>query len=547
LRALLKATDLPSLPTTLPATLEEWLPLDHWETGQALDQPLTKPPGEGIVGLLQATWLQVLLCVCAALPLLSPHMPPLTDLGGHLGRFAVQIDGGASAALRQWYSFHWTVIPNLGTDLLMQLLAPHIGLEPALKAIVIAIVVIQAAGFLTLARIVHGQVPPTALLALPLVYGYPFQYGFLNYTLCTALGTWALALWLAMDKPALRLSRWLVFVPIAAALWVCHLEGWALFCILAAGCEFARWRDQELAWTAVLARAAAALSCLLVPCLLFAFWPHAEGARGETGVWFDMIGKLGMVVMAMRDRWGPWDVASALLLLGVIAWTWTARGFSRHAGLSLGALLVGAAFVLLPKHVGGTSFVDMRLVPMILAVALIAVRPREDGPSRVVETLAVVGLVFVGARFAGNAISMAMFDHQFTQDLPVLDAVPRDALLVTLTIKPCVDYDPWLHERRTHLAGYALARRHAFANDQWAMAGGQLLRVHAPAMGRFIGDPSQTGSPGFCRGRPGVTDLVENVPPAVNYLWILENGVAREFGGWHPIRKSPGSVLYTRD
>ncbi len=538
----MQATNLPALPLS---DLEEWLPVDHWEGSFA---PVA-PVGGVVVAWLQASWLQVLCCIAAALPLVWPHTPPLTDLGGHLGAFAVQIDGGKSASLAQWYSFRWTAIPNLGTDLLMQLLAPHMGLEPALKAIAIAIVVVQAAGFLVLARVVHGHVPPTALLALPLVYGYPFQYGFLNFTLCTALGTWALALWIRLDKPVLRSSRWLAFVPISCALWICHLEGWAVFCILAGGCELARRREQEpeLAWREVLARAAAPLSCLMVPCLLFAFWPHPEGATGETGVWFDVIGKLGMIVMAMRDRWGMWDVASALALVGAIGWTWRSRSFERHAGLSLGAAIVGAAFVLLPKHVGGTSFVDMRLVPMIMATALIAVRPREDCPARVVELLAIAGLVFMGARMTGNAISLAIFDREFAADLSVLDAMPRDALLVTLNVRPCLDYDPWLRDRRSHLAGYALARRHDFANDQWAMAGAQLLRVHAPAMGPFVGDPSQTGAPETCRGKPGVNTVVESVPSAVGYLWILENGVARDFAGWHPVSLSPGSVLYARD
>ena len=531
----------PGLPS-VPA-IDEWLPLDHWDTAPILDSPLDS----GLIELLQAGWAQVLLCIAAALPLMWPHMPLLTDLGGHLGRFAVQVDGGSSTALRQWYGFHWTVIPNLGTDLLMQVLAPHMGLEPALKFVVVTIVVLQAGGFLALARVVHGHVPPTALLALPLVYGYPFQYGFLNFTLCTALGTWALALWLVMDRPALRGRRWLAFVPIACALWVCHLEGWGLFCIMAAGCELANWREQGLEWRDARLGSVAPLSCLVIPCLLFAFWPHAEGPRGETGEWFNIIAKLGDLVMVVRDRWGVWDVASALLLAGMIGWTWRARSFERHAGLALAATLAGAAFVLVPKHLGGTSFIDMRLVPMIMAIALIAVRPRDDTPRRVVELLALVALVFTGARFIGNAASMAMFDRQLTQDLTVLDAVPRNALLVTLTLKPCVDNDPWLHERRTHLAGYALARRHAFANDQWAMAGGQLLRVHAPAMGAFTGDPSQTGYLGTCRGKPGVTDVVATVPHAVDYLWIIENGVAQDLAGWHSIRKSSGSVLYTRD
>lgn len=542
----------------------KWLPLDHSGTiplsenpAGIIDQPrrrklggLEKPARIALAAQFQTTWLQVLLCALAALPLLWPAMPPLTDLGGHLGRFAVQIDAaqvnGGAAILRQWYSFHWHVIPNLGTDLLMQVLAPRMGLEPALKTIVVAIVVLQTGGFLVLARVVHGRVPPTALLALPLVYGYPFQYGFLNYTLCTALGTWALALWIHLDQPGLRLRRSLAFVPIACALWVCHLSGWALFCLFAAGVEFGRWRDHDMSWREVGLRSALPLSCLLVPCLMFVFWPQVKGAPGVTAGWFDVIDKLGMIVMALRDRWGVWDVASALALIGMIGWTWFSGRFSRHSGLVLGAILATAAFVIVPKHVSGTSFVDMRLVPMILAIALIAVRPREDCSPRIVHALAVAALVFLGTRFVGNAVSMAMYDRHFTQDLAILDSMPRDAQLVSLTVKPCLQSDPWARERRTHLAGYALVRRHDYANDQWYAEGGQLLRAHNPAMGSFIGDPSQTAPATTCKGKPGVSDVVARVPPAVPYLWLIEDGVARDYPGWVPIRKSPGSVLYAR-
>ena len=542
-----------------PPETVEWLPLDP--EAAILDMPTggyakpfagqpyggaERPFGESVAAALQTTWLQMLLCVAAALPLVWPEMPPLTDLGGHLGRFAVQLNGGTSASLAQWYSFHWHVIPNLGADLLMQVLAPHIGLEAALKAIVIAIVVLQTAGLLMLAKIVHGHVPPTALLALPLVYGYPFQYGFINFSLCTALGTWALALWVHLDRPGLRLPRWLAFAPIACALWVCHFAGYALFCTFAAGVEFAGWRDRELSWRDAARRAAVPLSCLIVPCLMFAFWPHVAGAPGVTQGWFDWIGKLGMFVMALRDRWAVWDIASALALVGMIAWTWHSRSFSRHSGLVLAAVFAAAAFAILPKHVNGTSFVDMRLVPMILAIALVAVRPRQDCPRRIVETLALAALLFCGARFVGNAASLALYGTQFADDLAVLESMPRDAQLITLTLKPCVANEPWQRERRTHLAGYALARRHDFANDQWFAAGGQLLRVHNQAAGAFVGDPSETSSPTACRGKPAITDLVATVPQAVPYLWLIEDGIVRDFSGWTAIRKSAGSVLYTR-
>ena len=538
------------------------------ETLAALDLPLVAPlspptvyrPAQspGLADLLQAGWVQVLLSVAAALPLLWPQMPPLTDLGGHLGGFAVQMNGArgpADAALGQWYSFHWHLIPNLGTDLLMQLLAPVMGLEPALKTITIAIALLQAGGFLTLAKVVHGRLPPTTLLALPLVYSYPFEYGFLNYCFSTALATWALALWIHLDQPELRAKRWLPFVPIATALWVCHFAGWALFCTFAAGAELARWQSRGVSWKEACLRAAPQLTCLLAPCLLFALWPPvahspaalSAAAPGDTTFgWFDIPGKLGMIIMAMRDRWSIWDVASALGLVGVIGWTWRSRRFAQHPGLTLGVLLVGVAFVLVPKHVGGTSFVDMRLVPMILGVALIAVRPRAGCGRRFTEWLALAALVFCGARFAGNAASMVLLSDQFAQDLAVLNSLPRNVQLVTLTLKPCGSSTPWARERRTHLAGYALARRHDFSNDQWLGAGAQLLSVHNPIAGPFLGDPSETVTASACLGTPGLTGVVATVPQAIPYLWIIDSGAARDIPGWTPIRSSPGSVLYMR-
>ena len=66
-----------------------------------------------------------------ALPLLWPDVPPLLDLPGHMGRYRVQLDLATSPDLQQYFGFHWQVIGNLGVDLLVELLAPLIGLETA--------------------------------------------------------------------------------------------------------------------------------------------------------------------------------------------------------------------------------------------------------------------------------------------------------------------------------------------------------------------------------------------------------------------------------
>src|SRR2546423_10635082 len=114
--------------------------------------------------------------VLATVPLLYPPIPPLIDLPGHMGRYRVELDGGHSPWLQQYYAFHWAPIGNLGVDLLVRLIPPLVGLELAVKVAVVAIPALTVAGLLWVAREVHGRIPPTAYFAIPFVYGHPFLY-----------------------------------------------------------------------------------------------------------------------------------------------------------------------------------------------------------------------------------------------------------------------------------------------------------------------------------------------------------------------------------
>ena len=114
--------------------------------------------------------LIVLLSALAALPAIFAPILPFTDLGGHVGRYAVQLDAGRSEVLRNWYSFEWGLLPNLGVDLLVQLLAPVMGLEPAVHLIVGSIPPLTVSGMLLLSRAAHGRIGVQALYALPLAF-----------------------------------------------------------------------------------------------------------------------------------------------------------------------------------------------------------------------------------------------------------------------------------------------------------------------------------------------------------------------------------------
>src|SRR6185295_4494066 len=118
----------------------------------------------------ETRWFVALAALLTMLPLLYPPIPPLVDLFGHMGRYRVELDLDHSLWLQRYYDYHWAAIGNLGVDLLVIPLGKLFGLEAAVKLIVLAIPPMTAAGFLWVAREVHGRVPPTAYFALPFIY-----------------------------------------------------------------------------------------------------------------------------------------------------------------------------------------------------------------------------------------------------------------------------------------------------------------------------------------------------------------------------------------
>ncbi|RZM05837.1 MAG: hypothetical protein EOP67_75925, partial [Sphingomonas sp.] len=166
--------------------------------------------------------------LAAAIPLLWPEIPPIVDLPGHMGRYRVQLDRGMHPWLSDWYSFKWALIGNLGVDLLVEPLAPLVGLEVAVKLIVISIPMLTVAGLLWIAREVHGRIPATALFALPLAYGYPVQFGFVNFALSMGVGLCMFGLWLRMARRGQIRWRAALFVPLSCVLWVVHTFGWGV-------------------------------------------------------------------------------------------------------------------------------------------------------------------------------------------------------------------------------------------------------------------------------------------------------------------------------
>lgn len=469
----------------------------------------------------------------AALPLLWPAIPPLTDLPGHIGRYHVML-AGPDAPTAAWYHFEWRLVPNLAGDLLVAALAPAIGLLPAAKLVAVGTPVLTVAAALWLSREVHGRISPTAFLALPLAYNQAFLAGFVNYALAMAGALAGLALWLRLERLGKRRLRAALMVPVGALLWVMHAYGWAVLALTTFAVELHRRRGRGF----VRAISGAALSCvpLALPLLLMLAW--RSGSGGLTHGFLEADTKLLALATVLRDRWAAWDLA-CLGALGFGTYVAVRRGWVTAAPALLWcALALAIAFLALPKWLFGSALADARLAPYAILLALMALRPRADAAKGV----GIAILVFVLLRMAGLALSMALYDADYRDELRALAHLPENVRLASLVSPGCDRH--WADSRLDHLGGLALARRNAFSNEQWALAGAPLVRITPPVgAGAFAADPSQ-----FLRCEPDqVAKGLGRIPrTAFDYVWVIaaDGPPPRASAGMERIWAQGNSALY---
>jgi hypothetical protein len=482
---------------------------------------------DGPLNWWQTRWFVVVVTIASTIPLWWPDVPPLVDLPGHMGRYRVQLSIADEPWLARWYQFRWSLIGNLGVDLLVVPLAPLIGLEPAVKLIVLAIPALIVAGLLWIAREVHGRIPATALFALPLAYSYPFQFGFVNFALSMGLALNLFALWLRMARYGRLRLRAALFVPLSCLLWVCHTFGWGVLGVLALSAELIRQHDLKRGngwrhWAEALIRAGLGCLPLAPPVLLMIFWRSGEHVTGQTGDWFNWRAKFGFLLMVLRDRWIVFDIVSVTVLLLILLKGVRDERIEYSRNLALSGVFLFLVFVALPRIVFGSAYADMRLAPFALAVAVIAIRPKPGLSFRGAATLAALAMAFFLVRLGGTTWSYRLYDREYDRATAGLDRLPKGARLVSFVGRGCLD--DWTYSRLEHVPAMALVRRLAFSNDQWSMAGAQLLTVRYAGARGFAHDPSEIVTDRRCRTewwRPVDVALRRFPRDAFDYVWLL--------------------------
>jgi hypothetical protein len=489
------------------------------------------------------------LVLISIVPLLWPDVPPLLDLPGHMGRYRVQLDLATSHDLQQYYGFHWQLIGNLGVDLIVEWLAPLIGLETSVKLIALAIPALTVGGLLWVAYEVHGRIPPTALFAVPFAFNFPFLFGFVNFALAMALALNAFALWLRLARLNHLTMRAAAFPAISVILWVVHAFGWGTLGVLAFSAELVRQFD--LGRGILRSGFHAVLHCLSLtpPVALMLLW--RSGAAGQTTDYFNWERKWDWLTMVLRDRWEWFDIAALVIVVLLLIFALFSRRMEYSRNLAASTIFLSIVFVLLPRIVFGSAYADMRLAPYLFAIAIIAIRFPERAGFDFMRWVAVAGLAFVLVRTGATTASMVLYDRAFDRELAALDHVPHGARMVSFVGRPCVE--PWAMSRLLHLPGLAIVRRHAFSNDQWEMPGAQLLNVRYKPGWPFIRDPTQIITAYRCpREVWRSTERALSVFPrdAFDYVWVIAPPAPIDpklLEGLTPVWRSGTSALYRVD
>jgi len=408
-------------------------------------------PGQEAAGVQAARWPIVAVLLAALLPLASTPVLPMIDFYNHIMRFDLLRRLGSDPVLDAHYRADWAVLPNIGLDVLAVGLLGFVPADWLPHLLAVLVMVVQFAGVMLLSRALSGRFHWfTALLAVPLLYSWIFNWGFVNFLFGLGLAMAATAWWISQRGRPLR--RLALAVPAAVLIFLAHGVAFALYGIAIATFEIGHWWQGAAAgrWRppALVALAVALGMCAVqavVPVLLFARSRTVGASGGLTNADESVLrllhdGTLLTRLQALfvhrleamvRVAEGPDYALDALwlaALLLLLALLWRAR-LLRLVPVAGPPLLAGALLVLLcPPALFGVGYVADRM-PLYFALLCVAgLRPAPGlGPRHpaalALAALVAVRLVSIGWQWQGLATDLADLDR-------VAAALPPHSLVV---------------------------------------------------------------------------------------------------------------------
>ncbi|MFM2370924.1 MAG: hypothetical protein RIS85_646 [Pseudomonadota bacterium] len=485
--------------------------------------------------------LIAVLLVC--LPFALVEVPPLIDVPGHMGAAAIEA-AGPGDPLEKYFTWKWVFTLNIGGGVLMKVLGAQFGILAAGWWSTVLATGLFAGGCLWTIRMLNPKGGHAAAWSLMFVFSFPLLTGFLNYILATglALTAFGASLWLEQKNPRARAIMLIVAQPVAM---LCHAIGGLLLALLVGSWAVGRaidelpkdrrWYDlvnprwlKTLDWKPIALRFWQACWPLLATVITIALWKlFSPEPVKSMNVWrWDQ--KAWSFVLTLRDQSklldGVTTIAACLLVLvGPFLrarWNW-------RQGLP--GLMVLLLFLAIPSDINGSSFVDIRLLP----VAFMLVLGLQDWsgarwPS-LARGVAIAGMALLALRLTVTAVSFSDYAEDYNKQLSALTHVEPGSRVLAFVEHSCLD-ESWRNTRRDHLASLASLYRQAWVNDNWAVPGLHMIVPRFRPGRNFTADPSEFVWSRRCAGgwRRTVDNALKFAPiERVDYVWLIDTGLPR--------------------
>lgn len=414
---------------------------------------------------------------------------PFQDLPAHAGLIAMR-HRFASSGFEERY---FVLAPHIGPYSLFRFLGEGfvrvIGAEGAVRALGTLPVIATPLAMIFARRRLFGDTSVAhGHLGLALSFGIMTLLGFASYLLGVAVMIVGLVFWLDLmiavddDAPDAK-KKELVVAIFAPLVFVAHGHAFVLFLLcagvscLAAGRRFARLlRLRALmpaialaAWVAWIERGATTPpgSVPVVPPLV----PLFQGASDKVGLLFTatLMTRTGIDFIAAIAIWAFTIFCTIASLRGHEPAL--SRGARSSRALYASALALSILFLALPHAVGWFGFVDGRLVPVILLLALLGLR-RSALPRVLTRLLDVGAPITAGAIAILAMVASYRFQAEASGFREVLAKVPAETRLLNLPLDP--NSDVFTAHPFVHYDKLVLAERPIIVSDVWFHQGSAL-------------------------------------------------------------------------
>lgn len=378
---------------------------------------ITREGGSRGGARLRRACLVLALFLAALMPVLITPLPPILDYPNHMARMHILSGGGTG----EWYRVAWAPLANLALDLIVPPLAAIMPLPWAGRVFLLLTLGLLGVGTILLHRALHGRVGGWAglwpLLGLFFVYDHILLIGLLNYLFGVGLALLALASHVAMARRRL-VGRLAATAGFALALYFAHLFALGVFALCVLGYELATLPPDR-------PRRAPALAMITLPfvppALLVWFGPH-EGAT--TAAFGPIARKADLLFSVLDSTWRPFDIATALALLGLLVLGFWRGKLKLHPAMRLPLALLFLAYLAMPTALMTTSNVDRRL-PIALALTLVAATRPMPTPGDARRTSMIAAVLI--ALFAGRMGLETLFWRE--QSAAMTELTPALALI----------------------------------------------------------------------------------------------------------------------